>query len=161
MMRSGCRYLSLASWIERASESRSIHTDIAGFQDRVTELDRRLSMVEDKLNQPSDKDQELQYLRDKLTDFEDGSRRDNVHFFGIPEWAEGTDARIFLKDTLPILTGLTFSPPLELQRAHRMAPLQRSSWETTHNNSLLPLARTGAPTVNCHPLTYDYEGHEL
>ncbi|KAJ1192277.1 hypothetical protein NDU88_001588 [Pleurodeles waltl] len=107
---------------ELAAKSCSICTAIAGFQDWVKGLDHSLSKVENKLNQPLDKDQELQYLRDKLTDLKDRSRRDNVRFFGIPELVEGMDVRTFLKDTLPTLTSLNFSPALELQWPHRMAP---------------------------------------
>ncbi|KAJ1179965.1 hypothetical protein NDU88_005193 [Pleurodeles waltl] len=70
---------------ELTSESRSLCTYMAKFQDRVMGLDQRLTLVEDKLNQPMAKDQELQYLRNKLMDLEDRSRRDNVYFFGILE----------------------------------------------------------------------------
>ncbi|KAJ1144603.1 hypothetical protein NDU88_010901 [Pleurodeles waltl] len=60
-------------------------------------------------------DQELQLLRNKLTDLEDRSRRENVRFFGILERKKGTDVRAFLRDCL---TGLVFSPTLEFQWDH-------------------------------------------
>ncbi|KAJ1184459.1 hypothetical protein NDU88_001265 [Pleurodeles waltl] len=75
--------------LDLAAESRSIHNDIASFQERVTNIDHRLSLVEDKLNSSPNSDHELQYLRDKITDLEDLGHRDNVRFFGILEWAEG------------------------------------------------------------------------
>ncbi|KAJ1171529.1 hypothetical protein NDU88_003390 [Pleurodeles waltl] len=68
------------------------------------------------------RDQELLFLRSKLTDLEDKSRRDNVRFIGFPENIEGEDLHRFLRDTLPRLTGTTFEPPLEFQRAHRLGP---------------------------------------
>ncbi|KAJ1110265.1 hypothetical protein NDU88_007620 [Pleurodeles waltl] len=149
---------------ELTVESHSILTDIAGFQDRVTGLDHHLCLVKGKLNQPWDEDQQLQYLRDKLMDLEDRSRRDNVCSCGIPEGAEGVDVRTFLRDTLPTLTSLTFSLPLELQQADSMPPPHKD-----------PLGRP-RPIIACflwhkqaHQLLtvahshgrYGYEGHEL
>ncbi|KAJ1179525.1 hypothetical protein NDU88_004759 [Pleurodeles waltl] len=67
------------------AKSRSIHADIAGFQDKVTGMKHHLSLMEDKLSSPFNRDQELQYLWDKLIDLEDQSRRYNIRFFGFPE----------------------------------------------------------------------------
>ncbi|KAJ1100703.1 hypothetical protein NDU88_005784 [Pleurodeles waltl] len=69
-----------------------------------------------------DCDQDLLYLRSKLTDMEDRSRRDNIRLLGIPENEEGTDMQAFLSSTLSKLTLLDFDPPLEFQRAHRVGP---------------------------------------
>ncbi|KAJ1185228.1 hypothetical protein NDU88_002022 [Pleurodeles waltl] len=102
----------------------SLRTNIAGFQDRVTGLDQRLTLVDDKLNQPT---ATSQFLRDKLMDLEDRSCRDNVCFFGVPERAEGIDARAFLQDIIPTITGLSFSPLLEFQRAYRIGPLHKDA----------------------------------
>ncbi|KAJ1193030.1 hypothetical protein NDU88_002336 [Pleurodeles waltl] len=63
----------------------------------------------------------------KLTDLEDRSRRDNVRFLGFPENIEGEDLHGFLRDTLPRLTSITFAPPLEFQRAHRLGPRRPST----------------------------------
>ncbi|KAJ1114247.1 hypothetical protein NDU88_002488 [Pleurodeles waltl] len=41
---------------------------------------------------------------------------------GFPENIEGEDLHGFLRDTLPRLSGITFDPPLEFQRAHRLGP---------------------------------------
>ncbi|KAJ1131213.1 hypothetical protein NDU88_009552 [Pleurodeles waltl] len=68
------------------------------------------------------RDQELLFLRSKLMDLEDRSRRDNVRFLGFPENIEGEDLHRFLRDPQPRLTGITFEPPLEFQRAHRLGP---------------------------------------
>ncbi|KAJ1113942.1 hypothetical protein NDU88_002182 [Pleurodeles waltl] len=66
-----------------ATESKSILSDIARFQDRVVEFDHRLTDVEGRINAMPDRDQELQYLRNKLSDL-DRSCRDSVRFFGFP-----------------------------------------------------------------------------
>ncbi|KAJ1119549.1 hypothetical protein NDU88_007734 [Pleurodeles waltl] len=84
------------------AESRSIRADIASFQDKVTVMDHRLSLLEDKLNSLPNRDQELQYLWDKIMNLEDRSCRDNIRFFGFPEWAEGTDVKTFLLPTSQI-----------------------------------------------------------
>ncbi|KAJ1193571.1 hypothetical protein NDU88_002867 [Pleurodeles waltl] len=68
-----------------ATEERSICTVIAGFQDRVTGMEHRHLLIEDKLSVALDRDQELQYLRNKLMDLEDRSHRDSVRFFSVPE----------------------------------------------------------------------------
>ncbi|KAJ1188685.1 hypothetical protein NDU88_005444 [Pleurodeles waltl] len=104
----------------------SIRTDIAGFQDRVSDLDRCLTDAEGRLSNMPDRDQKLQFLQNKLMYLEDRSRRDNVSFFWILEQMESMDVRAFLKDFLPELIGLVFSHTLEFQRTHRIGPLHRA-----------------------------------
>ncbi|KAJ1210275.1 hypothetical protein NDU88_005641 [Pleurodeles waltl] len=58
--------------------SSSIHADIAGFRETVTNLDQRISAVEDHVAAIPDQEEELRSLRAKLTDLEDRSRKDNV-----------------------------------------------------------------------------------
>ncbi|KAJ1197912.1 hypothetical protein NDU88_001756 [Pleurodeles waltl] len=123
---------------ELTADSHSIHADIAGFHDRVTGLDHCLSLVGYKLNKPSNNDQELQYLRDKLKDHEDRSHRDNVHFLEFPEQVEGKDVRAFHRDALTTLTGIKFSPCWRYNRHTGWGLLQGSSQKTTPDNSLLP-----------------------
>ncbi|KAJ1185748.1 hypothetical protein NDU88_002535 [Pleurodeles waltl] len=84
--------------------------------------DEHLTNVEDHIGMLPEHGAELLTLRDKLTNLEDRSRRDNVRFFRIPEQKEGTDIKAFLQSLLPALTGLTFSPPLKFQRVHRVGP---------------------------------------
>ncbi|KAJ1143450.1 hypothetical protein NDU88_009759 [Pleurodeles waltl] len=71
--------------------STSIRTDIACFHETVTDLDPRLTTVEDHIATLPEQDAELQSQRAKITDLENRSRRDNVCFFGIPEHKEGSD----------------------------------------------------------------------
>ncbi|KAJ1206475.1 hypothetical protein NDU88_001880 [Pleurodeles waltl] len=60
--------------------STSIRADITGFRETVTDLDHRLTTVEDQVATLPDRDAELRLLRIKFTDLEDRSRRDNVCF---------------------------------------------------------------------------------
>ncbi|KAJ1170432.1 hypothetical protein NDU88_002309 [Pleurodeles waltl] len=102
-----------SAMVSLAAETKSIHTEIASFQTHVLVLEQRVSKVEAHASSFQDRDQELLFLRSKLTDLEDRSRRDNVRFIGFPENIEGEDLHRFLRDTLPRLTGFTFEPPLE------------------------------------------------
>ncbi|KAJ1141354.1 hypothetical protein NDU88_007687 [Pleurodeles waltl] len=95
------------------AETRSMRLEIAGFQSQISGLDHRVVLQ-------TERDQELLHLRSKLTDLEDRSRRNNVRFLGFPEGIEGTDILSYLRDTLPKLADITFDPPLEFQRAHRL-----------------------------------------
>ncbi|KAJ1215970.1 hypothetical protein NDU88_003576 [Pleurodeles waltl] len=104
------------------AETKSIRLDIAGSQSRVMGLEQRVTMVEAQAATSQDRDQELLYLRSKLTDLENRSRRDNVRFLGFPEAIEGEEMHSFLREMLLKLTGITFGPPLEFQRAHRLGP---------------------------------------
>ncbi|KAJ1091394.1 hypothetical protein NDU88_004520 [Pleurodeles waltl] len=87
----------------------------------ISAVGRKLeAAVESQVVLQTNRDQELLYLRSKLTDLEDRSRRNNVRFLGFPEGIEGTDILSYLRDTLPELADITFDPPLEFQRAHRL-----------------------------------------
>ncbi|KAJ1149228.1 hypothetical protein NDU88_002043 [Pleurodeles waltl] len=103
-----------------ATGMKSICLDIVGFQARVSGLEQRVATVEVHLNTTPDRDQKLLYLRSKLTDLEDRGCRDNISFFRLLEYIEGSDVQTFLRSTLPTLMGLTFNSPLEFQRAHRL-----------------------------------------
>ncbi|KAJ1103315.1 hypothetical protein NDU88_000742 [Pleurodeles waltl] len=103
-------------------ETKSMRSDIAGFQTRVTGLEHRMESLETQMTTSRDRDQDLLYLRSKLTDLEDRRRRDNISLLGIPEHEEGTDMQTFLSSILPKLTSLDFNSPLEFQRAHRVGP---------------------------------------
>ncbi|KAJ1083097.1 hypothetical protein NDU88_003257 [Pleurodeles waltl] len=99
-----------------------MRSDIEGFQSRVTGLEQRIGSLEAQATVAQDREQDLLYLRSKLTDLEDRSRRDNIRLLGIPENEEGTDMQAFLNSTLSKLTSLDFDPPLEFQWAHRVGP---------------------------------------
>ncbi|KAJ1148659.1 hypothetical protein NDU88_001487 [Pleurodeles waltl] len=62
------------------AETRSMRLEIAGFQSQISGLDHRVAAVESQVVLQTDRDQELLYLRSKLTDLEDRSRGNNVRF---------------------------------------------------------------------------------
>ncbi|KAJ1179610.1 hypothetical protein NDU88_004844 [Pleurodeles waltl] len=107
------------------AEKRSMRLDIAGFQSQVTGLDQRVTTVETQIASRTNRDQELLHLCSKLKDLEDRSWRNNVRLLGFPEGIEGADIYSYLRETLPKLTDITFDPPLEFQRAHRLGPRRR------------------------------------
>ncbi|KAJ1143883.1 hypothetical protein NDU88_010185 [Pleurodeles waltl] len=142
----------------------SIRTDIACFRKKVTDLDQWLMTVEDHISTLPEHDAELWFLRAKITDLEDRSRRDNVHFFGIPECKEGSDIKVFLKSFFPELTGLDFSPPLKFQRVHRIGSLHKATPGRPHpiiacflrhdqDHLVISTVRSQGP--------YSLEGHEV
>ncbi|KAJ1127209.1 hypothetical protein NDU88_005612 [Pleurodeles waltl] len=58
--------------------STSIWADITGFQETMTDLDQRLSIVEDWVAVLPDLEAELRSLHAKVTDLEDRSHKDNI-----------------------------------------------------------------------------------
>ncbi|KAJ1159288.1 hypothetical protein NDU88_011955 [Pleurodeles waltl] len=70
-------------------ETKSMRSDIAGFQSRVTGLEQRMGSLETQINTSQEREQDFLYLRSKLTDMKDRSRRDNIRLLGIPEHEEG------------------------------------------------------------------------
>ncbi|KAJ1194616.1 hypothetical protein NDU88_003904 [Pleurodeles waltl] len=111
-----------SAMVSLTAETKSIRLDIAGFQTCALGFEQQVTTVEAQINSSRDRDQNLLFLRSKMTDLEDRSRRDNVRFLGFPENIEGEDIHAFLRETLSKLTGITFDPPLEFQRAHRLGP---------------------------------------
>ncbi|KAJ1201305.1 hypothetical protein NDU88_005118 [Pleurodeles waltl] len=85
-----------SAMVSMAAETKNIRTEIASFQTCVLGLEQRVSKVEARASSFQDRDQELLFLRSKLTDLEDRSRRDNVRFVGFPENMEGEDLLRFL-----------------------------------------------------------------
>ncbi|KAJ1208632.1 hypothetical protein NDU88_004015 [Pleurodeles waltl] len=90
-------------------ETTSMRSDIASFQSRVTGLEHRMESLETQIATSQDRDQDLLYLKSKLTDLEDRSRRDNICLLGIPENEEGTDIQAFLSSTLSKLHNWTLT----------------------------------------------------
>ncbi|KAJ1150275.1 hypothetical protein NDU88_003070 [Pleurodeles waltl] len=66
--------------ISLTAETKSMGLDIVGFQSRASGLEQRVATVKG-ITTFQGRDQELLYLRSKLIDLEDRSRRDNVRFF--------------------------------------------------------------------------------
>ncbi|KAJ1142300.1 hypothetical protein NDU88_008627 [Pleurodeles waltl] len=78
---------------------------------RVTGLEHQMESLESHLTTAQDRDQDLLYLRSKITDLEDRSRRDNIRLFRFPENEVGPDVQAFRGSVLPKMTLLTFDPP--------------------------------------------------
>ncbi|KAJ1157258.1 hypothetical protein NDU88_009973 [Pleurodeles waltl] len=72
------------------AETRSMRLEIAGFQSQISGLDHRVAAVESQVVLQTDRDQELLYLRSKLTDLEDRS------------WAEKTSASLDFRKALRV-----------------------------------------------------------
>ncbi|KAJ1139207.1 hypothetical protein NDU88_005582 [Pleurodeles waltl] len=77
-------------------ETKSMGSDIAGFQSRVTGLEHRMGTLEAHMTIVQDMDQDLLYLRSKITDLEDRSRRENIRLFDFLENEEGSDVQAFV-----------------------------------------------------------------
>ncbi|KAJ1107242.1 hypothetical protein NDU88_004635 [Pleurodeles waltl] len=105
---------STISTLAAANKSKCL--DIAGFQSKVSDLEQRVVAVYDHLNTVTDG--ELRFHCIKLVDLENRGRGDN----GFPEHIEGANIQAFLKETLPTISGISFDPSLEFQRAHRLGP---------------------------------------
>ncbi|KAJ1195234.1 hypothetical protein NDU88_004515 [Pleurodeles waltl] len=133
------------------AETRSMRLEIAGFQSQISGLDHRVAAVESQVALQTDRDQELLHLRNKLTDLEVRSRRNNICFLGFPEGIEGTDILSYLRDTLPKLADTTFDPSLEFQRTHRLGLRRQNGKDRPPNHSLLPATWAGLPTVTDNP----------
>ncbi|KAJ1089769.1 hypothetical protein NDU88_002914 [Pleurodeles waltl] len=151
-------------------ETKSMRSDIAGFQSRVTGLEQHMGSLETQVNMSQEREQDFLYLRSKLTDMEDRSRRENIRLLGVPENEEGSDMQAFLSSTLPKMTLLDFDPPLEFQRAHRTGPKRSDNSSRPrpiivcllrHNQTrqILQVARTHGPfRIDQHEIriTADY-----
>ncbi|KAJ1161595.1 hypothetical protein NDU88_002079 [Pleurodeles waltl] len=111
-----------SAMVALTAETRYIRLEIAGFQSQISGLDQRVTTVETQVASWTDSSQELMYLRSKMTDLEDRSRRNNILLSGLPEGIEVTDLITYLRDILPKLTGIAFDPPLEFERVHRLGP---------------------------------------
>ena len=55
-------------------------------------------------------------------ELENRKRRNNLRIYGLTENEEGGSPIEFFKDFWPKLLGLPISPPLNIQRAHRLGP---------------------------------------
>ncbi|KAJ1201752.1 hypothetical protein NDU88_005558 [Pleurodeles waltl] len=122
----GRRLEGMDSMISSLTEdTKSMRLDIGGFQSEITALEQQLTTVETQAALVPDRDQELLYLHSKVIDLEDRKPQGQCPLSGLPGKIERADVQSFLKTALPQLTGLTFDPALEFQRAHRLDPKHR------------------------------------
>ncbi|KAJ1189819.1 hypothetical protein NDU88_006561 [Pleurodeles waltl] len=98
LMAVNCRLDGMDSNIPAlTAKTKSILSDIAGFQSQVASLEVCMASTEDRLNKIPDSDQELLYLCSKVIDLEDRSHRDNICFFGFPEHQNALTRRSFTR----------------------------------------------------------------
>lgn len=91
---------------------------IRGVEDHLSEYSDRLVSAETAITVLQD---ENAWLKKKLDDLENRSRRSNLRVVGIPEKLEGSDPVKFMTDFfLEVLGAEFFSRPLLLDRAHRV-----------------------------------------
>uniref|UniRef100_A0A3B4U8Z8 L1 transposable element RRM domain-containing protein n=1 Tax=Seriola dumerili TaxID=41447 RepID=A0A3B4U8Z8_SERDU len=95
-----------------------IRATMASTEGKISELTRRLSNVESRLDFLEDTDK-------KLDDLENRSQRNNLRINGFPEGCEGRDPTAFLTKVLPEVLGVEFSDGLEIEWAHRSAAQPR------------------------------------
>lgn len=106
----------------------SMEGKLSALMKRISDVEARVEFLEandrDLQSNPPARMAEIEVLRDKITDMEDRSRRNNLRFLGIPEGNEGTDMEAFLEEVLPQILGMpTPSHGWDIERAHRaLAP---------------------------------------
>lgn len=91
---------------------------------RTTEAEMRISTVEDTVARHDQVLIELQkdnaYLKNKVDQMENQSRRSNIRVVGLKEDSEGRDPVRFFTQWIPDVLGIiNFTKPLEIERAHR------------------------------------------
>ncbi|KAJ1156850.1 hypothetical protein NDU88_009569 [Pleurodeles waltl] len=132
-------------------ETKSMRSDIAGFQSRVTGLEQRMGSLETQITTSQEREQDFIYLRSKLTDMEDRSPRDNIRVLGIPENEEGSDMQAFLTSTLPKMISLDFDPPLDRigpkrsDNSSRPRPIIACLLRHNQTRQILQVARNHGP----------------
>ena len=93
---------------------------ICGIEATLDQSEQRLVQVEAKLNTVQT---ENAWLKEKVDDLENRSRRLNLRVVGIPERVEGSNPVAFMTHFFEEIFGKDFFPtPLLLARAHRLGP---------------------------------------
>lgn len=98
-----------------ASDVSQIRQDLDGFKDRVSEVENRVSTLEDSKKSDSRELQALQQqvkqLQERANETENRLRRNNVHILSLPESAEETNSTKFAEQLL-IKVWVVYHPPL-------------------------------------------------
>lgn len=109
-----------------------IQTTLNSVTGQITELQQRVSNNEDevsKLDRLCTLEKDNSYLKEKVEDLENQSRRCNLRFIGVPEKAEGKDTVAFVGQQLipTLLGGENFPTVPVVERAHRSPTYSSSS----------------------------------
>uniref|UniRef100_A0AAQ6A293 L1 transposable element RRM domain-containing protein n=1 Tax=Amphiprion ocellaris TaxID=80972 RepID=A0AAQ6A293_AMPOC len=102
----------------------AIQISLSTLSDRVELLEQRVSTNEDNVSNIMSRMKQLESdntnLKAKVEDLENRSRRNNLRFVGIPEFAESTDMVGFMTQLIyKVLGQENFPSPLKIERAHR------------------------------------------
>lgn len=107
-----------------------VKSTLDGLLTRVNEAEQRISSTEDTVNgldllaKQLKKDNE--FLKNKMDQLENYSRRNNVRIVGLREDSEGQDPVKFFTEWIPSVLGA--DGPVEIERAHRtLNPKPRSN----------------------------------
>lgn len=110
---------------ELKSEIRALNSTLQTFRKDISELQERVSQVEEFHTTANEAIRLLLAdrirLRDKATDLERRSRRCNIRIYGLPEDTEGGSMIDFLEQFLTENLAWPENEPLQIQRAHRAA----------------------------------------
>ncbi|RVE58519.1 hypothetical protein OJAV_G00210120 [Oryzias javanicus] len=97
---------------------------LADIANRICEVESRLCFLEDahraQEGNPSASKAEVETLRQKMDDFENRERRNNLRFMGFHEGCEEDNAVKFLEEIIPKIFNINFPKGLEIERAHRL-----------------------------------------
>lgn len=105
---------------ELSSDVKAIQ-EATGRQDkRIEEAEQRISNLEDGIENVPAMRAQIKELEEALTEQENRARRNNIRIFGVPESVGTQDIGAFLTNWLPKVLEIQFSPPLDIQRAHRV-----------------------------------------
>lgn len=104
---------------------------LAEITNRISQVESRLGFLEEanerqQANPPATVT-EVEALRQKLDDIENRERRNNLRFIGFPEGCEDGNTMSFLIKCLPEILNLDSPGGLEIDRAHRIGGLRKSS----------------------------------
>lgn len=116
---------SITTSLDKLNETMNLtNTKVAALEAKGAEYETSFADMQRSLTALEKKHiDEVAELKEKLDDFENRQRRNNLRIMGFPMGVEGNDAVGFLEKWLPDILGL--SDPIEIERAHRSLPLRR------------------------------------
>uniref|UniRef100_A0A8C5QRW1 Uncharacterized protein n=1 Tax=Leptobrachium leishanense TaxID=445787 RepID=A0A8C5QRW1_9ANUR len=105
----------------------SVLSQVTSQAHRLTEVEERVSTLEDTVNplqtQLDQQNTIIQGLTDKLDDLENRSRRNNLRIIGLPEAVKGPALQEWASVWLPSHLGYNIeSCPVAVERVHRLGP---------------------------------------
>lgn len=101
-----------------------LKSSISAVKTSLQVQEQKLKDVEESLTDVDDLSKDNEWMRAKLFDLENRSRRNNVRIIGIPEHSEGARSTTFMEELLIEVFGKeSFAKPPVVDRAHRsLAP---------------------------------------